>query len=460
MKKTLIIITAVIACIIVAIAGLILAYTRSSDYTADHLPQKTSINGIDCSNLTYDEAFSQLSDEWNKKTLTVVGSLNDKLAEFTHFDCTYDIAGQIRSIKEKHLLTAAMSHYLHTPFSVKIPMTVKTCGDSFKEQVMNSEFLNNPNAKASTDAYVDLSDPDFPIVPEKMGTAIDKDRFFQAMLEQIQSGNLQMIYDEKKYNDIPKVTSDDENLIKYQEFCKKYLGQKIDYELGEDSFTVSPEELSTMFDSSLSGKASTEGVKEYVKQLAEKYNTVGIERTFETLAGKKITVKGGTYGWKIDQEKEAEQLTKDLESHKDVKREPIYSKKGYGTYSRLLGNTYADVEFSRQEVRFYRDGVLKFSCSVVTGNQARGDATPTGTYFIMNKLRNVILKGDDYESPVSYWMGITPTGIGFHDASWRSSFGGSIWRTNGSHGCVNMPTGRIPEFYRQAEVGMPVVMHY
>jgi len=41
------------------------------------------------------------------------------------------------------------------------------------------------------------------------------------MLEQIQSGNLQMIYDEKKYNDIPKVTSDDENLIKYQEFCKK-----------------------------------------------------------------------------------------------------------------------------------------------------------------------------------------------------------------------------------------------
>ena len=95
-------------------------------------------------------------------------------------------------------------------------------------------------------------------------------------------------------------------------------------------------------------------MKEYVKQLAEKYNTVGIERTFETLAGKKITVKGGTYGWKIDQEKEAEQLTKDLESHKDVKREPIYSTKRYGTYSRLLGNTYADVDFSRQEVRFYR----------------------------------------------------------------------------------------------------------
>ena len=108
MKKTLIIITAVIACVIVAIAGLILAYTRSSDYTADHLPQKTSINGIDCSNLTYDEAFSQLSDAWNKKTLTVVGNLNDKLAEFTHFDCgdikyeTY--AGVVAILQEEAVL--------------------------------------------------------------------------------------------------------------------------------------------------------------------------------------------------------------------------------------------------------------------------------------------------------------------------------------------------------------------
>ena len=143
-----------------------------------------------------------------------------------------------------------------------------------------------------------------------------------------------------------------------------------------------------------------------------------------------------------------------------MKREPIYSKKGYGTYSRLLGNTYADVDFSRQEVRFYRDGVLKFSCSVVTGNQARGDATPTGTYFIMNKLRNVILKGDDYESPVSYWMGITPTGIGFHDASWRKEFGGDIYQTAGSHGCINTPKDKMEELYDMVQIGTPVVMFY
>lgn len=27
---------------------------------------------------------------------------------------------------------------------------------------------------------------------------------------------------------------------------------------------------------------------------------------------------------------------------------------------------------------------------------------------------------------------------GFHNAPWRNQFGGSIWKANGSHGCVNM----------------------
>ena len=296
MKKTLIIISAVIACIIVAIGGLMFIYTQSDDYTADQLPQNTSINGIDCSDLTYEEALSTLSEKWNEKTLIVVGSLNDKLAEFTSFDCTYDITSQIQSMKKKHLLTAALNHYVNTPFSVKIPMTVKSCGDAFKEQVLSSDFLNNPNAKPSTDAYVDVSDPAFPIISETMGTAIDKDRFFQAVLDQIQSGELKMIFDEKKFTAKPKVTADDENLIKYQEFCKEYLGQKIEYDLGDESFTVSAEELSKMFSSKLNGNVDGDAVKEFVAQLAEKYNTVGIERNFQTLSGKQITVKGGTYG--------------------------------------------------------------------------------------------------------------------------------------------------------------------
>ena len=283
--------------------------------------------------------------------------------------------------------------------------------------------------------------------------------------DHIKSGEFQLTFDQKKYTQKPKVTSDDEKLVEYQEFCKKYLKQQIHYQLGEESFTLTTEELSKLLNSDMSGKADDDAVKTYVEELAKKYNTVGIQRDFKSLTGKTVSVKGGTYGWKIDQEKEAEQLSKDIASHKDVDREPIYSKKGYGTYSRLLGDTYVDVDFTKQEVKYYNSGTLKFSCPVVTGCLSKGHATPTGTYFIINRLRNVVLRGDNgdgsqYESPVSYWMGITPTGIGFHDADWRSSFGGSIWKTSGSHGCVNMPPSRIPEMFKIVEVGMPVVMHY
>lgn len=465
MKKTLIIISAVIIGLIAAAAAMTGLYLKSTDYTAEKFPSGTSINGIDCSGLTYDEASSKLSSEWNKKTLTVEGDLNDELAKYTNFNCTYDISKQLSSLKHDHLFKAAVNHYIHTPLSANIPMKVETCGEEFKEQVLSSEFLTIENATESTDAYVDVSDPSFPIVPEKQGTAIDKKSFLNAVLDHIKSGEFQLTFDQKKYTQKPKVTSDDEKLVEYQEFCKKYLKQQIHYQLGEESFTMSGEELSKLLKSDLSGKADEEAVKTYVSELAKKYNTVGIQRNFKSLAGKNITVKGGTYGWKIDQEKETEQLMQDIASHKDVDREPVYSHRGYGTYSRLLGNTYIDVDFTKQEVRYYNNGTLKFSCPVVTGCLSKGHATPTGTYFIINRLRNVVLRGDNgdgsqYESPVSYWMGITPTGIGFHDANWRSSFGGNIWKTSGSHGCVNMPPSRIPQMFKIVEVGMPVVMHY
>ena len=123
------------------------------------------------------------------------------------------------------------------------------------------------------------------------------------------------------------------------------------------------------------------------------------------------------------------------------------------------------MDISYQTVKFYIKGELYFSANCVTGCQATGTTTDIGTYYILNKVRNVVLKGDNgdgtkYESPVKYWLGVTWTGQGFHDADWRGAFGGSIWVYNGSHGCINMPPSRMPELYNAAEVGMPVVMHY
>ncbi len=70
-----------------------------------------------------------------------------------------------------------------------------------------------------------------------------------------------------------------------------------------------------------------------------------------------------------------------------------------------------------------------------------------------------MLIGDDYETPVTYWMPfIGELGIGFHDASWRSSFGGDIYKNSGSHGCVNLPVSAAEQLFNIVYDGMPVIL--
>ena len=69
------------------------------------------------------------------------------------------------------------------------------------------------------------------------------------------------------------------------------------------------------------------------------------------------------------------------------------------------------------------------------------------------------MKGEDYESDVTYFMPFAYN-VGLHDASWRSSFGGSIYKNCGSHGCINLPYDAADTIYKNVELGTPVVAYY
>ncbi|MDO4544771.1 MAG: L,D-transpeptidase family protein [Bacillota bacterium] len=465
MKKIIISISAIVLILIAALTLATVSYAKTTDYSSNTLPDRCTVNGVDCSGLTYDEAIKKVSDEWNDRYIVVTGSLNEEIANFTDFGCTYDIQDEINGLKKQHIIRAAANHYFGTPLAIKLPMLVDEYGEDFKNTVVTADFLNRPDATESKSAYVDTSDPNFPIIPEVYGTKLETERFFNDVLMHIQTGELKFLFDERNYYTMPEITRDDKDLKAFQKYCKTYLKQRITYEMGESTFTITSDQLADLMTDDLSGNADEAAVAEFVAQLAATYDNVGKERKFTSLTGKNITVRGGIYGWAIDQEKETAQLTADINSHQDVSRKPIYDVEGYGEYSDGVGNTYIDVDISNQTVNYFKNGEKAFSCSVVTGCRVNGTTTPTGTFYVINKVRNVILRGDNvdgtrYESPVKYWMGINWGGIGFHDADWRSSFGGSIWVRNGSHGCINMPSGRIPALYNSTEVGTPVVVHY
>lgn len=465
MKKFLTVLIIIIFAIAAVLAAATFVYTRSADYQDDSFPENTTINGVDCSELSYKTAASRLTDTWNTRTIVISGVLNEELASFSNYRCSYSLSAPLAEVKKQNLLLAAANHYFHTPINASIPMLISDYSESFKKNVLNSDFLNNPNATETTAAYVDLTDPDFSIVPEVYGTKPDKEKFFNDLLHSIELGDLTFQYDEKNYYTMPEVKADNEELLNYQSYCRKYLKQKITYELGDSTFTIEPAQLSTLFQDDLSGKPDKDAVKNYVALMAAKYDNVGIERNFKSLTGKQVHVTGGTYGWEIAQEKETEHLIKDLNSHEDVSREPEWYISGWGEYSNGIGDTYIDVDITKQKVCAFKNGKLVFSESCVTGCKATGHMTSTGTFYVLNKLRNVVLRGDngdgtEYESPVQYWMGVTWDGQGFHDADWRNKFGGKIWVSNGSHGCINMPPKRMPALYNQIETSTPVVMHY
>jgi len=120
------------------------------------------------------------------------------------------------------------------------------------------------------------------------------------------------------------------------------------------------------------------------------------------------------------------------------------------------------IDIASQSLAYFADGKLALSCYVVTGNAGNHD-TPTGNFTVGHKSTNLTLKGqedngDKYESFVSYWMPFIGDEYGMHDATWRGSFGGSIYQGSGSHGCVNMPYESAAELYSMVAEGTPVII--
>lgn len=465
MKKFAVTIAIIIVLIISALSAVTIAYSKSIDTDFDRFPDKTSINGVDCSGLTCEQAEAKLTEYWNNRHIEVTCSLGVRSDSFTDFGYEYDIEDTLKSAASGRHLKAALNHYLGLPFDLDIPMKVSSYDKAFKQKVLDSPVFHIENITESASAYVDLSDPDFPIVNHVFGNEPDMEKVFNDLTDSISNGDITFVFNEKKYSRIPEVMAHDESLKEYQEFCREYLHQEITYELGEETFTISAEDLASMMKDDMSGHADKRAVKKYVAKLAEKYDNINSTREFKSLTGKNVTVPPGTYGWMIDQDAEVKKLIKNINSHQNISREPEFSATGYGEYRRDMGDTYIDVDISNQEVNYYKNGKLIFSSPCVTGSRLTGTITDVGAYYILNKVRNVVLRGDnadgtEYESPVSYWLGVNWAGEGFHDASWRGSFGGSIWTYNGSHGCINMPTWTMPELYEKAEVGIPVAVHY
>ena len=215
-------------------------------------------------------------------------------------------------------------------------------------------------------------------------------------------------------------------------------------------------------------------IDDWIADLTDKLDTAGGTRYFTTPYGKEVEVSGGTYGWEVDGDALYDLIKNGIANNSTetvavpcTQEEEVF----YGIGDKDWGNRYIDVDLSDQWVRMYDDdGELIYESAVITGVPTPKRQTPEGVWTILEKQRNKVLTGEitasgkpEYETPVAYWMRVTWTGVGFHDATWQP-WGGwypSMYRNGyGSHGCLNLSYGNAADLYDICEEGDVVVIHY
>mgnify|MGYP003812005967 CR=1 FL=1 len=297
-------------------------------------------------------------------------------------------------------------------------------------------------------------------VEEIYGNTIIRDRFMNEIINCIQKGIQRLELDKKSCYLNPKYTLKSRKTEATIKLLNQYVRTKIIYQFGDQTEIIDGNTIHKWLqvDDNIDVIINEVAVMNYIKRISRTYDTVGGSRMFKTSTGKTLEITGGIYGWKINQEEEKDTLIENIKTGKMIEREPIYSQRAQSRGEDDIGNTYVEINITKQHLWYYRDGELIAEGPVVTGNPNRGYGTVTGTYMLNYKQKDAILIGPGYEADVTYWMPFFGS-IGIHDASWRSSFGGEIYKTRGSHGCVNAPLYLARKIFENIEAGVPIVCY-
>ena len=450
--------------VLVGAVGGGLYWHESLKYQTCFLPG-TIVDGMDVTGKTASEVEDAITEQLKGYTLTING--REELSEsitgesvglYAEFDDTLEkaVAAQKPMNWGKYRFGKAVNE-------VNTDALLHYSSEMLDEAVAGLSCMDKENMREPQDARIsdyDSATGSYTIIKEDEGTELLEDKVKEAVASAIMSLSESVNLEEQGCYLFPSVTSEDEALKTACESMNRYVGAKITYKFGDRSETLSGNEIHNWLTvNGTSVSVSEAKAAEYVKNLASAYNTAYKPKTLKTSYGKNVTITTGSYGWKIDQTKETAALVSLIKNGEQTSREPEYSQKAASRSGNDYGNTYVEINLTAQHLYFYVDGKLLVQSDFVSGNAAKGWSTPAGAYALTYKQRNATLKGQGYATPVSYWMPFNG-GIGLHDANWRKTFGGTIYKNKGSHGCINLPPAVAKTIYENISAGDPVLCYH
>ncbi|MCH5252569.1 MAG: peptidoglycan binding domain-containing protein [Lachnospiraceae bacterium] len=480
-KRLNVVLCIILGVLLLGVCGLVIGqnlYYRNRWYPG------TTINGISVAGYTLEESKGKLQEYFQDYTLTVTGRDNGNLT-IAKDEIEYAI---MPNSKWEEAFQAQHNRWLLPFTEIKSPEVGYDV--SYNEQSLNSLVSQSVLVKGngsyaiqkpvSAHAEYDAVSNQFVCVREIIGNTIRIPVLLAEIKSALQQGKMDLdLNDIENYPEVyerPQVTSQDPQMKNQINACNnaamRFITWKFDKDLKE---TITPKRIAGWITYKNNKVTYNEtAMEKWVEKFCKKYCTVGKTRKIKSHTGKKVVVAGGDYGWQISTEQTLKQLKKALKQKIDMKDTEEYMKEPSSGAKKALSisnkpaylvtahnldfdgeiqdwdpENYVEVSLKEQMVYVFRKGKVAYSCRCISGRPVKDRTTKKGAYYIKEHRTNYTMVGEDYKTFVKYWVRITWTGTGFHPATWQpwSRWTKTLYKTKGSHGCLNLTAKDAEKLY-------------
>ena len=440
------------------------AYFYMVRYYSTRFLSGTIINGKDVSGMTASEVKQDLFGVADTYKLTIKerGGTTEELTS-KQLGRSYIDNSQVETIMEEQENEKWLFHMSDQKVH-EVTFDMAYDKKLAQDAIDQLDCFVGPGITAPKDAKLS-TDPDgkYVVTPEEEGNTLDEEKAKAMIIAALDEAAPEVDLEAGDCYLKPEVYRDDERLNKRANAWNAYLSVNVTYTFGDAVETVNGETVRPYItDNGYDVILATDWVKTLVYAWGQKYDSFGLEREFTTHDGTTIKIPaGGDYGWCINKEKTIEDVKECILNGTTGNREPIWLFKAMGWDNNDITGTYCEVSIQDQHLWCYKDGVCVMDTDVVTGKPTPERMTFTGCFAIDGKKKDATLGRLDvqgYASPVSWWLPFNG-GEGLHDAPWRSNFGGDIYKSNGSHGCVNIPKEKMETIFNALEIGNAVIVY-
>ncbi|MGK0466189.1 peptidoglycan binding domain-containing protein [Clostridium sp.] len=445
---------------LISISIFLILFFGISMFFSTHFYFDTTINNINAFGKTVKELDELLLLKSKSYTLELVerNGVKEQIGS-TDIELKYNAKDKIQELKNnQHSLKWINSLFNQKTYEIDDIVT-------YNEKLLKEHFdklscFDTANIVEPQNANFEYNGAGYVIVNEIMGTKVNSDTLYTNVVNAILRGEPTINLEDKNHYINPKYTSISKKIIDTKLLLNKYISSELTYTFtgGKEIIDASLVNTWITVNENLEVSFDEEKMKSHLSKLNDNYDTYGNQREFSTSLGTTINTNGGNYGWLVNRKGEVADLILSIKDGQPVEKEPRYIQTAMTHAINDIGNTYVEINMTKQHLWFYKDSALIAEGPVVTGNVSKNYGTPKGVYILAYKARNATLKGENYSTNVKVFMPFNG-GIGIHDASFRSSFGGDIYLKKGSHGCVNAPPALAQKIFNNIDERTPVVCY-